>query len=52
MILFLVFINDLDSVVKMVELLNKFANDTKMGQTVTNEEDREKLQKAIDNLTD
>jgi hypothetical protein len=27
-------------------------DDTKMGQTVTNEEDKEKLQQAIDNLTD
>jgi hypothetical protein len=41
-ILFLVFINDLDSEAKQIEILKKFADDTKMGQTVASAEDREK----------
>ncbi len=49
-ILFLVFINDLDSATKHIEILKKFADDTKMGQTVASAEDREKLQRALDSL--
>jgi hypothetical protein len=33
--LFTVFINDLDDVIKCIELLKKFADDTKLGQTAT-----------------
>jgi ribonuclease P/MRP protein subunit RPP40 len=51
-ILFLVFINDLDDVVRMIVALKKFADDSKMGQTVRNEEDTGKLRKAIDNLVE
>ncbi len=49
-ILFLVFINDLDSAAKHIEIQKKFANDTKMGQTFASAEDREKLQRALDSL--
>ncbi len=49
-ILFLVFINDLDSVVEEVEIVRKFADDTKMGQTVGSQEEKDKLQQAIDRL--
>jgi hypothetical protein len=48
-ILFLIFINDLDSVAA-VEMLRKFADDTKLGQTVRTPEDVEKLQTALDEL--
>jgi hypothetical protein len=49
-ILFLVFINNLDLVVELIEQLKKFADDTKMGQTVSNDADRGKLQGENDNL--
>ncbi len=35
--LFTVFINDLDDMIKCIELLKKFADDTKLGQTATPE---------------
>jgi hypothetical protein len=47
--LFTVFINDLDFAVKFIELLKKFADDTKLGQTATRE-GQEKLQRALDML--
>ena len=49
-ILFLVYINDIDMVVTFIELLKKFADDTKLGQTAATAEDREKLQRALDKL--
>jgi hypothetical protein len=49
-ILFLIFINDLDSVVEEVDIVKKFADDTKMGQRVADEGGRDKLQKAINKL--
>jgi hypothetical protein len=47
--LFTVFINDLDQAVKFIELLKKFADDTKLGQTAT-QEGRACLQRALDML--
>jgi hypothetical protein len=32
--MFLIFINDMDDVVKEIQILQKFSGDTKMGQTV------------------
>ena len=49
-ILFLVYINDIDAVVRLIELMRKFADDTKMGQTAATPEDRQKLQMALDRL--
>ncbi len=49
LILFLVFINDLDDVMTKIEVLKKFADGTKMGQTVGNMEEK-KLQMTIANL--
>ena len=49
-ILFLIFINDLDDVALFIDLLRKFADDTKLGQTASTAEERELLQKALDNL--
>jgi hypothetical protein len=51
-ILFLIFINDLDDDAMFIELLKKFADDTKLGHTATTPEDRETLQIALDNLCD
>jgi hypothetical protein len=36
----------------MIELLKKFADDTKLVKNVSSEEDRFRIQKAIDFLTD
>ena len=44
-LLFVIFINDLeDSVEGLLDILKKFADDTKLGQEVTKEEDRDRLQ--------
>jgi hypothetical protein len=37
-------------VVEEVEIVRKFADDTKMGQTVGSQEEKDKLQQAIDRL--
>jgi hypothetical protein len=48
-LLFVIFINDLeDSVEGLLDILRKFADDTKLGQEVTREEDRDRLQQALD----
>ena len=49
-LLFLIFINDLDNEARAVEILFKFADDTKVGQPIRSMEDREKLQAALDGL--
>jgi len=49
-ILFLIFINDLDVAAVMIDILRKFADDTKLGQTVSTPEERELLQQALDKL--
>jgi len=50
-ILFLIFINDLDSVAPMVDIIRKFADDTKVGNGVKTMKDREELQEALDKLS-
>jgi hypothetical protein len=49
-ILFLIFINDVDSAVEFINILRKFADDTKLGQPASTPEERELLQRAPDNL--
>jgi hypothetical protein len=49
-ILFLIFINDLDNAALFIDLLRKFADDTKLGHTVATEEGRERMQEALANL--
>ena len=50
-ILFIIFINDIDTCIKnLVALLLKFADDTKVIKRIQNYEDKQKLQSAIDNL--
>jgi hypothetical protein len=49
-LLFLIFINDIDLAAAHIEALVKFADDTKVGQTVRTAADRAALQTALDNL--
>ena len=49
-LLFLIFINDLDCEAESVETILKFADDTKVAQTIRSSEDRDKLQTALDRL--
>ncbi len=50
--LFMVFTYELDSVVTLIVVVKKLADDTKVGQIMSNEEGRLKLQRATDNLAD
>ena len=49
-ILFLIFINDLDAASSVIQVMKKFADDTKLGHTVSSEAERGELQGALDNL--
>jgi hypothetical protein len=49
-LLFTIFINDLDLEVSDLELLIKFADDTKVSRVIRNDEDRAGLQAALDKL--
>ena len=51
-LLFLLFINDLDLVTEMADITRKFADDTKVGQRIRGEDDRDRLQAALDGLVD
>ena len=48
-LLFIIFINDIDDKI-VLDILRKFADDTKGAKAVTSEEDRIALQKALDDL--
>jgi hypothetical protein len=50
-ILFLIFINDLDMETPMVEIVRKFADDTKVGNGAKTMKEREDLQEALDKLS-
>ena len=47
---FVIFINDLDDCIKQLTIVNKFADDTKLGHRIESDQDRETLQRCIDNL--
>ena len=49
-LLFLIFINDIDQAVHNIDIIKKFADDTKIGNTMVTMEDRTKLQQALDKL--
>jgi hypothetical protein len=51
-LLFLIFINDIEDAAAAVEILRKFADDTKVGHTVNDENGQRQLQEALDNLTE
>jgi hypothetical protein len=46
LLLFVILINDKDEVMKKIEVIKKFPDDTKMGQQMVSEQDRIKLQEA------
>ena len=46
-LLFIIFINDLDEEITGGVMASKFADDTKVGRTVTTEEERAELQEAL-----
>ena len=48
---FVIFINDLDDEAGLITIINKFADDTKLGQRIVNEEDKDKLQDCLTKLT-
>ena len=37
-------------ILRLIEILRKFADDTKLGQTMSTDEDKKRLQQALDNL--
>ena len=47
---FIIFINDLDGETSLISIMNKFADDTKLGHKANIEADKEVLQKALDDL--
>ncbi len=49
-ILFLLFINDLDGAARLVDVLKKFAADTKLGKKVHTAQDCADMQAALDDL--
>ncbi len=49
-ILFLIFINDLEAATSVIQVMKKFADDTKLGHSVCSEAERGELQGALDNL--
>jgi ribonucleases P/MRP protein subunit RPP40 len=51
-LLFIIFINDLDLSVSELELLLKFADDTKVSRVIKDDTDRRGLQLALDRLID
>ena len=51
-LLFVIFINDLDEVAASIDILKKFADDTKIAKVIRSEEDRDRLQEAVDQLLD
>ena len=47
---FIVFINDIDFCTTMIDIVNKFADDTKLGHKINCDFDRNNLQICLDNL--
>ncbi len=49
-LLFVVVINDIDGAVRQVDIIRKFADDTKIGQKMVTVKDKERLQVALEAL--
>jgi len=49
---FIVFINDLDFAATLIDIINKFANDTKVGHVIKNITNQTDLQDCLDKLCD
>ena len=47
---FIIFINDLDTCTELISIMNKFADDTKLGHKVKTDRDREVLQDCLNKL--
>ena len=47
---FIIFINDIDDLTQFISIMNKFADDTKLGHKVITQSDCEVLQKCLDDL--
>jgi len=51
-LLFIIFINDIDLAPLDIDILNKFADDTKLGHRINSDLDRSSLQTCLNNLCD
>ena len=49
-IMFIIYINDLDDATSNIDVINKFADDTKIGHVICSEKDQQDMQKCLDNL--
>ncbi len=49
-LLFVIFINDIDEVVKKIEIIKKFADNMKLGQSVVTDQDWQNMQEALEAL--
>jgi ribonuclease P/MRP protein subunit RPP40 len=49
-LLFVIFINDIDEVVKKIDIIKKFADDTKLGHSVVTDQDQQNMQEALEAL--
>ena len=47
---FIIFINDIDCAAELVNIISKFADDTKLGAKILSPTDRENLQLCLNNL--
>ena len=48
---FVIFINDLDYEAGLITIINKFADDKKLGQRISSEDDKDNLQECLTRLT-
>ena len=49
---FIIFINDIDCCAEMIDVILKFADDTKAGHQISADRDRQSLQTCLDNLVE
>lgn len=49
-LLFVIFIDDIDSAADLISIINKFADDTKLGQVILSDKDRETLQNCLNDI--
>ena len=49
---FTVYMDDIDKILETISVFEKFADDTKLGQEMRTQEDKEKLQRAQDGLVE
>jgi ribonuclease P/MRP protein subunit RPP40 len=49
-LLFMIFINNIDEVVKKIDIIKKFAEDTKLAQSVVTDQNRQNMLEALEAL--